>query len=175
VKEGRPEWAEYLPTYSGLNQTFLAEVWIKPSAAMPLTVTGTTNVAFPCKTRTVELDVEGDKRKARAGPTTLQVLDADWQKDESHVRLRAEAADLTDIAERLSDSGLALIDAKGERHPGRIGSLTRRANEPNAGEWEIVFTGGIANPRKLTLQWVEEFHRVEIPFRLEGVRLPDLK
>jgi hypothetical protein len=133
-------------------------------------VTGTTSVSFPSKSTVVEIGI--DRGKARAGPAKFEVVKAGWEKDESQVKIRVEAEGMADLHERLSERGIAVVDSRGERHPGRISSWTRTSDNSFA-EWEMVFTGGIVMPRKIQFTWVEEFHNAQIPFRLEGLKLPD--
>jgi hypothetical protein len=170
VKDDRPEWAASNPRHAFGASSFLSENWVRANAAQPLTVTGTTNVCFPSKTTLVEIGIGGGK--ARAGPAKFEVVKAAWEKDESLVKIRVEAEGVADLHERMSDAGISVVDSKGERHPGRISSWTRTSDNSFA-EWELVFTGGIALPRKVVFAWVEEIHNAQIPFRLEGVRLPD--
>jgi len=61
-----------------------------------------------------------------------------------------------------------IVDSKGRRYQG----MTRSGGgSDDRYSWKYEFPSGIEEPRKLVLKWVEEFYRVEIPFRLEGVRL----
>jgi hypothetical protein len=170
VKDDRPEWAASSPRYAYGVSSFLSENWVRAKAAQPLTVTGTTSVSFPSKSTVVEIGI--DRGKARAGPAKFEVVKAGWEKDESQVKIRVEAEGMADLHERLSERGIAVVDSRGERHPGRISSWTRTSDNSFA-EWEMVFTGGIVMPRKIQFTWVEEFHNAQIPFRLEGLKLPD--
>jgi hypothetical protein len=40
-------------------------------------------------------------------------------------------------------------------------------------DWEIRFPRGTETPKEVTIRWVTEFYPVEIPYRFEGIRIPD--
>ena len=73
------------------------------------------------------------------------------------------------VEERLRKNSVVLIDPKGGRHQG-----TYRGGGGSPGEMssEYTFPAGIENPDRVALEWITEFHRVEIPFRFEGVSIP---
>jgi len=166
-----PGWAgsSFLnPRCLGLQE----KVWVRPDAALPLTITGRSDVAFPSETREVTLDLSGDGSKFRAGKATLQAAAFTSSKDAARLTLTVDAEELPDVSGRLVESSVFIVDSKGKRHPGMSRS---GGGSDDHYSWKYEFTSGIEEPRKLVLKWVEEFYRVEIPFRLEGVRLPDLK
>jgi hypothetical protein len=147
-------------------------LWVRADAAMPLTIVGKARITFPSRIKDVALDFAGDSSQTRIGPALVKVAAVTWLREAARVKIRAEAKDLPEIEERIAESGADIVDAKGKKYPGRVRSL-QGSDEYII--WEFEFTSGIENPRKITFKWVEEFHHVEIPFRLEGVRVPDFK
>ncbi|HKS16032.1 MAG TPA: hypothetical protein VJU16_01910 [Planctomycetota bacterium] len=171
VKEDEPKYAPK-PSLSSRALGSRAPLWIRPDAVLPLTIAGKAGITFPSRIRDVTLDFAGEGSRTRIGPVVVSVAEALWMKDSSRVRIHAVAKEVPELEERLTDAGAFVLDAKGRKHPGKVRS--RRYDEDSR-EWELEFTSGIENPRKISFRWVEEFHQLEIPFRLEGVRLPELK
>ena len=149
---------------------FFAHVWIRPDAALPLTVTGTTDIPFACETREIELELAGDRSRTEVGKALLSVTDFTASAKGTRLTLRAEAEDDPHLTDRFTFyDDPVLIDADGGRHPG---SVSGGGGNPDSWRWEMEFPAGIKAPRKVVVRWIVDFHRVRIPFRLEGVRLP---
>jgi hypothetical protein len=150
---------------------FQESVWVRSDAVLPITLAGTTDALFPSETREIELDLAGDGSETRLGKIHLSVESIVPTKDETKVSIRGEAEEPCDLGDRMTGE-VHLVDAKGARHPGGRQSGMSSGNGRSA-RWDFVFTSGIEGPRRIAFRWSGELYRVEIPFRLEGVRLPD--
>jgi hypothetical protein len=145
---------------------------IRKDAAAPLTLTGSTAVSFPHDVRDVSLALEGDARRTQIGATVVRVLKFSATEVGTSVTLRMEGAEDPDRLNRVPRESVVVVDGKGERHPGTLRS-TSYGGETTTLEFE--FTSGIPEPKQLAFRWVAEFHKVELPFRLEGIKLPEFK
>ncbi len=171
VKGERPAWAG--SAHSEARPLALQEaVWIRLDAALPVTITGEGDLTFPRSTREISLDLSGDGSKIRLGKTQLSVRSFRESKTESVLKLAAETEEPSHLPDRLAGDSVVLIDSNGRRHSG---SRQSTMSTGDTCEWEYVFTSGLESPSKAVVKWITEFHQVRIPFRLEGVRLPDLK
>ena len=161
--------------------SYQANAWVRPDAPQPLTVSGVTDMPFVSETKEIELDLEGDRSRIEVGKARLAVETFEQTGAGARLTLRAEAKDekgeeereekVPWIRERLDDSSeVVLVDGAGRRHAGSK-EITRGGGDRCA--WEITFSTGIEKPKRVVFRWATEIHRVEIPFRLEGVRLPD--
>ena len=172
AKDAEPESAPRLSS-SRRPLSNGAPLWVRADAVMPLTIAGKAGINFPSRIREVALDFAGEGSRTRIGPATVSVAEAAWGKVSARVKIRAEARDFPELWERMADDAAVIFDAKGRKYSGRVHS--RGGGGEDSTMWEYEFTSGIEDPRKISFRWVEEFHPVEIPFRLEGVRVPDLK
>lgn len=155
--------------YQNSRRLGLQEVlWVRPDAPVPLTISGRTDISFPSETREIALDLSGEGSTARAGPATLQVTGFAATPLAARLSLKVEAKDLPDLSSRIADE-VFLVDSKGGRHPGAMRSS---GGGDDRVTWEFEFPPGLAEPKRVVVRWIAEFHRVELPFRLEGVRLP---
>ncbi|HTF56280.1 MAG TPA: hypothetical protein VK661_03355, partial [Planctomycetota bacterium] len=144
-------------------------VWVRADAVLPLTITGRTDVPFPSETREISLDLSGEGSTVQAGKAMLRAMAFSSSPGGTRLSLKVESEDLPDLDQRLIPGSVFLVDSKGGRHPG-FSNSSSGSNDRYT--WKFEFTSGIEDPRRVVVRWVEEFHRVAIPFRLEGVRLP---
>ncbi|HEY3226401.1 MAG TPA: hypothetical protein VGK61_05345, partial [Planctomycetota bacterium] len=155
---------------SSLVMGFNAHAWVRPDAAVPLTVTGTTDMPFACETREIVIDLAGDGSRVEVGKALLSVTDVTASDSGVRLNFRAEGEDDPNMHDRYDFRATpVLVDADGKRH---AGSQNTSAGNSDSWRWEIEFPPGIKAPRKLAVRWIVGFHRVQTPFRLEGVRLP---
>ena len=161
--------------------SYQANAWVRPDAPLPLTVTGITDMPFVSQTQEIELDLGGARSRVQVGKVRLSVEKFSQTGTGARLMLRAEAEEEKEgeeseekvpwIMERLdSASDVVLVDGAGRRH---VGSRETSQGGGNRCAWEIVFSTGIEKPKRVVFRWVSEIHLVEIPFRLEGVRLPE--
>jgi len=161
--------------------SYQANAWVRHDAPQPLTVSGATDMPFVSETKEIELDLEGDRSRIEVGKARLTVETFEQTGAGARLTLRAEAKDdkgeeereekVPWIMERLDDSSeVVLVDGAGRRHAGS--RVSSRGGKDRCA-WEITFSTGIEKPKRVVFRWVSEIHRVQIPFRLEGVRLPD--
>ncbi|HKS17530.1 MAG TPA: hypothetical protein VJU16_09480 [Planctomycetota bacterium] len=143
--------------------------WVRPDAALPLAIKGTATINFAKNTRETVIDLAGAERKVVHGAVTISVVSFTQSRAASKLKLRAETKEADVDLDRIVDDIVHVEDAEGKRHKGGQRGSTR-AGEYS--EWEFELPADIKDPKRVVLQWIAEYHKVEIPFRLEGVRLP---
>lgn len=146
--------------------------WVKPDASLPLTVSGTTDLPFASDTRQVELDLEGERSRVKIGAAALEVAKSAQTRLGFAVTIKVVGEEVPFLYERLNQFSVVLVDSEGRKHTATPGTSSRSGETCT---WDLTFTTGIEKPRRVIIPWIADFHRVQIPFRLEGVRLPDLK
>jgi len=163
----RPHWAsswsmEHHP------QTYVQTIGVNPDAG-PLTLQGTTQFLFGVRRKEMVLPLEEGKRDLVDGESSIRVSGFSQTAAKTAITLRVKSSTDLTVEDRLKKETVVLVDAKGERHPG-----TYRGGGGSPGEMssDFEFPAGIVKPDRVVLEWITEFHRVEIPFRFEGVRFP---
>ena len=158
--------------WEGCPLGYRQEVRVRADAAFPLTLAGATNLTFPAATKEIALDLAGEKSKVRLGSFGLHVAEFTPSTTSTILRLRAMGGTDADREDRIPTSTIVLTDARGRRQEG---SMRVWRNTEEFSEWEVEFTSGIQEPRQVKFTWITEFHQVEVPFRFEGVRLPEAR
>jgi len=171
AKREPPEWDD-VSGLAGDTLVILGTVHIREEAALPLTLTGSTAVSFPREVREVSLALEGDARRTQVGTAVLRVQKFSVSELGTSVTLRMEAPDDLELRARVLTDSVAVVDGKGQRYPGTLRSTTYGGE---ATTMEFESTSGIPEPKRLVFRWVADYHKVELPFRLEGIRLPEFK
>jgi len=151
--------------------------WIRADAEAPITVEGTTDLLFQAEAKETTIDLKEGGEGLKLGEATVKVVSFRPSKGGAVLKLTAEAKGEADLAERFIDRTISIEDAEGKAHMGSCDSRCESRSEGGGtidvkAEWEFRFPSEIKDPRKAKFRWVSEFHRVQIPFRLEGVRLP---
>jgi hypothetical protein len=163
-----PSWAVNRK-FNGRSLGLQDEAWVRTDAALPLTIRGTTDVQFAMETKEVSLELQGEKSQVVIGKTKLSVAGFSQFNACTKLKLRADPQDGSERLDGLVD-GMAIIeDSEGKRYKRKC---TLTFESPYTCDWEFEFPGEIKEPRRVLIRWITQYHRVEIPFRLEGVRLP---
>jgi hypothetical protein len=137
----------------------------------PLTLEGRTRISFHLKRREISIPLEEGKREVTLDDVKFSVVGFGETAASALATVQITAEETESISSRFEDESVAVIDGEGKRHP-----ATSRGGFglPNSLKREFEFPKGIRNPQRLVFQWTTEFHVVELPFRFEGVRLPEL-
>jgi hypothetical protein len=69
----------------------------------------------------------------------------------------------------LVDDTVCVVDAKGKRHEACSGGTSATEGEA---EFEFSLEEDVPDAKQVVFRWVGDYHRVAIPFRLEGINLP---
>lgn len=168
VRAERPDWiGSYREGPRALAHQ--STVWLRPDAALPLTISGATEIQFRHEAREVSLDLTGKGRFTRLSGFEFFIEEYASSADGATLKIGIDSMDKTDLGSRFESA--VLIDTKGRRYEGTLKST---AGGEKSVTLKLEFTSGIQEPRRVVFGWVTEFYLVEIPFRLEGVRPPDL-
>lgn len=146
-----------------------AAVWLRPDAALPLTISGATDIQFRHEAREVSLDLTGKGRMSSLAGFDFFIEEFASSADGALLKIGVDSKDPADFYSRFESA--VLIDTKGRRYEGTLKAV---AGGEKSCTLKLEFTSGIQEPRRVAFGWVTEFYQVEIPFRLEGVRPPEL-
>jgi hypothetical protein len=170
VNAAEPECEEGMSYYSNYDLAHYGHCWVQADAPGPLTVLGTASIQFAKDPQAVTIDLDGLTGECKKGPVKFWITGFTQSKAQSKLTVKARSDETTELFERMVESSVVVVDAEGGHHAGDMCFSGR--NWEDITEWEFKFRGPIKDPKKVEFRWIAEFHTVELPYRLEGVRLP---
>ncbi len=165
----RPRWVGGLMLNSRPLGLYL-DLWINADAAFPLTLEGEVDIPFAKGSREVTLKFGADEAPVVIGGVALSLAGLSQTKAGTRFKVEARADDNNPtMGSSLVRGSLVLIDGKGAKHPCREDGWGATDAEST---WEYKLPADIPEPKQVQFRWVAEYHRIAIPFRLEGIDLP---
>lgn len=169
VLRSAPSWGGGL-SHLGRPYALQKILFVDDRSFGPFTLEGEVNLPFATEIKEVTLPVLGEARETREDTFVLGVKSLSQSVSSTRLTLeaRSDPGQPSDAMRRLAYRDVFLVDAAGNKHRGGWQS----AGGGSTWEWEFEFPPGILRPQKVVFRWVREFKLIDIPFRLEGIRLP---
>lgn len=164
-----PRWGGSIclnPRPYALQEAF----FVRADAAGALTLAGTVHLTFAMGEKELTLPMQGAVRELREGNSLIKVSGFSQTAAGTSLTLTAESVDGEDPNSRLKDSSITLYTEDGEKHVSRSMS---GGGGGGSWSWEFQFPKNLKKPDRIAFRWVAEMKQVEIPFRFEGVVLPN--
>jgi hypothetical protein len=135
-----------------------------------MTIIGSCSADFAWDVKELSLPAWGDDRLIEQGPVRIEVAGFSQTPRSMSLSLRASSNDLPSqhVYYRLLPREVVVLDAMKRSYRGTLEWSSF------GGEccWEFEFPAAAAKAERVGLRWVQEFRKIEIPFRFENVPLP---
>ncbi len=171
VKDAKGEDAlSAAPSWTGttmLNGRPFAQqehVYLRPDAPGPFTIQGTTDVLFAVDIKEIRVPLDGAKMRTE-GAFSFTIDGFTTADNGSTLTMTVAGTDHRDFFARLQDRGIIIASEDGGSHVGHF--------RGGAGmTFTFVFPTVIKGAKSVVIRWAMDFHRVQLPFRLEGIKAP---